>query len=159
MSNWRFPRVSDGQIALVPTLARELPIIAALEREVSEFVTAESIEVHRARLAQSDVVYRSVLTQQNKLVGFIMLRLDPDGVRVELRRIVVERGAGHGKRAMALVERVCVEQLNRHHIWLDVFDFNPRARRVYERAGYRVYGDTVYEGGQRALLMDKVLDA
>ncbi len=40
---------------------------------------------------------------------------------------------------MALAERVCREEIGRRRIWLDVFDFNARAQRVYERCDYRQF--------------------
>ena len=62
------------------------------------------------------------------------------------RIVVAHKGRTYGSRAVALVERVCKEELGRERIWLDVFEFNPRARRVYENGGFRFFGTKRFQG-------------
>jgi ribosomal protein S18 acetylase RimI-like enzyme len=81
--------------------------------------------------------------------GFAKLRLDravPDdgtGKGVELQKVYVRRaavGSGLGARLLAAaidVARAAGAAL----IWLDVLKTNPRARRFYERHGFRVTGE------------------
>ena len=42
--------------------------------------------------------------------------------------------------AVGLVTAYGIEVLGLHRITLEVFEFNPRARRVYEKVGYAVTG-------------------
>lgn len=58
------------------------------------------------------------------------------------------RGRGLGTEAVRLVVGYGFEQLGLHRIGLQVFDFNPRARRVYEKVGF------VAEGTERQVLRD-----
>jgi RimJ/RimL family protein N-acetyltransferase len=50
------------------------------------------------------------------------------------------RGRGLGTEATRLIVGYGFEQLGLHRISLEVYSFNPRARRVYEKAGFRVEG-------------------
>lgn len=59
------------------------------------------------------------------------------------------RGRGLGTEATALVVRHGLGSMGLHRITLEVYDFNPRARHVYEKVGF------VHEGtGRDALLFD-----
>lgn len=59
------------------------------------------------------------------------------------------RGRGLGTEATRLIVEHGLRTMGMHRISLEVYDFNPRARRVYEKVGF------VYEGtGREALLFD-----
>ncbi len=55
-------------------------------------------------------------------------------------------GKGYGTDAMRVILRFAFAELNLHRVSLDVFEFNPRAIRSYEKAGFKI------EGRQRATL-------
>lgn len=60
-----------------------------------------------------------------------------------------DRGRGHGTDTLEAIIAFGFDSLRLERIWLDVFDFNPRARRVYERVGFK------HEGVQRhAIFVD-----
>jgi RimJ/RimL family protein N-acetyltransferase len=50
------------------------------------------------------------------------------------------RGRGLGTEATRLIVGYGFERLGLHRISLEVYSFNPRARRVYEKAGFRAEG-------------------
>jgi RimJ/RimL family protein N-acetyltransferase len=54
-----------------------------------------------------------------------------------------DRGRGYGSDALRALLRFAFGQLRLERVWLDVYDVNPGARRVYERVGF------VYEGTLR----------
>jgi RimJ/RimL family protein N-acetyltransferase len=61
------------------------------------------------------------------------------------------RGRGLGTEATRLIVGYGFEQLGMHRISLEVYAFNPRARRVYEKAGFRAEGvlrESLRYGGQ-----------
>jgi RimJ/RimL family protein N-acetyltransferase len=69
------------------------------------------------------------------------------GFRIALRASFQDRGLG--SEATRLLIDYAFDSLGLHRIGLEVYAFNPRARHVYERAGF------VYEGTRRdALLWD-----
>jgi RimJ/RimL family protein N-acetyltransferase len=54
-----------------------------------------------------------------------------------------DRGRGHGTDTLEAIIAFGFDSLRLERIWLDVFDFNTGARRVYERVGFQ------HEGVQR----------
>ncbi|WP_433380769.1 GNAT family N-acetyltransferase [Actinoplanes sp. CA-142083] len=50
------------------------------------------------------------------------------------------RGRGLGTEATKLILRYAFTTLGLHRVGLEVFAFNPRAQRVYEKAGFKVEG-------------------
>jgi RimJ/RimL family protein N-acetyltransferase len=54
-----------------------------------------------------------------------------------------DRGRGHGTDTLEAIVGFGFDSLRLERIWLNVFDFNPAARRVYERVGFK------HEGTQR----------
>jgi RimJ/RimL family protein N-acetyltransferase len=55
-------------------------------------------------------------------------------------------GKGYGTDAMCILLRFAFTELNLHRVSLDVFEYNPRAQRSYEKAGFK------YEGRARGVL-------
>lgn len=49
-------------------------------------------------------------------------------------------GQGYGTDAARTMLRFAFAELNLHRVELEVFDYNPRAQRCYEKAGYRLEG-------------------
>jgi RimJ/RimL family protein N-acetyltransferase len=110
-------------------------------------------------LRDPGLVYLRIIAD-DKLKGFVMLALDPDQSSVEFRRIVVStKGLGIGQSAIAKMEEFCRVELGRSRIWLDVFEYNHRGRHIYEKLGYRRFGESVIDGNvlllyEKTLLLD-----
>ena len=51
-----------------------------------------------------------------------------------------DTGQGYGSDALRALVGFGFEQLRLERVWLDVYDYNERARRVYERIGFRHEG-------------------
>jgi RimJ/RimL family protein N-acetyltransferase len=87
----------------------------------------------------------------DKIIGIIGL----DGIRWTHRDCFVgiglgERefwGKGYGTDAMRIILRYAFTELNLHRVTLNVFEYNPRGVRSYEKAGF------VLEGRQRGVLL------
>ena len=61
-------------------------------------------------------------------------------------------GKGYGTDAMRVVLRFAFTELNLHRVSLNVFEYNPRAVRSYEKAGFRHEGrarGVLHRAGQR----------
>lgn len=59
-------------------------------------------------------------------------------------------GKGYGTKATRAALHFAFNTLNLHRVELEVFDFNPRAMRAYEKAGFRREGtrrDAIYQDG------------
>lgn len=62
-------------------------------------------------------------------------------------------GRGYGTEAMKLILRFAFAELGLHRVSLNVFDYNPRGVRSYEKAGFRHEGrvrEMILREGQRA---------
>jgi len=60
-------------------------------------------------------------------------------------------GQGYGTDAVRTLLRFAFSELGLHRVELEVFDYNPRARRCYEKAGFRLEGtrrQALYRGGR-----------
>jgi len=77
------------------------------------------------------------------LVGEVVLNeLDREALTCNLRLLVGPQGRdrGLGTEAVTLVTAHALEVLGLRRVTLEVFEFNPRARRVYEKVGFVVTG-------------------
>ena len=54
--------------------------------------------------------------------------------------MIVQKGQGYGHAALRLLKKVAFEQWQAHRLWLDVKDFNHRARHLYAAEGFVVEG-------------------
>jgi RimJ/RimL family protein N-acetyltransferase len=62
-------------------------------------------------------------------------------------------GKGYGTDAMRLAMRYAFDELNLHRVSLGVFEYNPRAVRAYEKAGFKLEGrgrQMLHRDGKRA---------
>ena len=75
---------------------------------------------------------------RGKPVGFVLLEgVDAARGAVELRRIVIgPKGGGFGRQALRLLKQYVFDELGAHRLWLDVKDFNHRARAFYRSEGF-----------------------
>ncbi len=84
--------------------------------------------------------------EDDRLIGGIGLYLPEVHGRDAFVGIVIgERefwGRGFGTDAMRLILRYAFTELNLHRVSLGVHDYNPRALRSYEKAGFRIEGRT-----------------
>ena len=72
------------------------------------------------------------------------------------------RDRGLGTEAVGLVTAYGIEVLGLRRITLEVFEFNPRARRVYEKVGYAVTGvrpGALVVDGVEVAAVDMAVDA
>lgn len=151
--------VTDGVVTLADANKDQLELFHAMEKdeETLPYIISYSVERHKQDFNRNDAIYKSVYDDQSELVGFVILILDPDGHSVEFGRIVIaQKGKSYGSRAVALIEQVCKEELGRRRIWLDVFEFNQRAQRVYESKGYQFFGTRDYQGKALKLYQKEV---
>lgn len=85
---------------------------------------------------------RVLIWQGDTAKGFAIFREigDPSG-RVELFRLALDRaGGGRGDAFFADLLRFAFRDLNAARVWLDASGENPRAIRIYARAGFRREG-------------------
>ncbi len=104
----------------------------------------EWIEKHLSDWLEFEFCIETLAEQ--KIIGFV--GLDGNGIRSPHRDAFVGIGIGepefwgkgYGTDAMKLILRYGFLELNLHRVSLDVFSYNPRAVRSYEKAGFKLEG-------------------
>jgi RimJ/RimL family protein N-acetyltransferase len=96
----------------------------------------------------------------NYLGEAVLNDLDPDnetcGFRIALAGPHVF-GRGYGTEITRLVVAYALDTVGLHRLQLEVYAFNPRAQRVYEKAGFRMEGrrrDALLWDGERVDVID-----
>ena len=117
----------------------------------AEFDEATAMRWYGSRYDQHDRLDLAIVDRATgEYAGEVVLNdLDRDnrsiGFRIALRPGFTDRGLG--SEATRLILAYAFDTLGLHRIALEVYAFNPRARHVYERAGF------VYEGTKRDALL------
>jgi Acetyltransferases, including N-acetylases of ribosomal proteins len=130
-------------LKLRSTNENDLRFVTEIESEAAgeRFVTAETLEAHAKYLADADIRHL-IIENDGKSVGYaIMAGIGDANESLELRRLVIaEKGKGYGREALRAIKRMAFEELGAHRLWLDVKDFNRRARSLYESEGFTTEG-------------------
>lgn len=135
--------VISDKIKLTNTIASDIEMIVGFEKENSQFVGQYNMEQHLDLLKDPACLHLSIRRlSDDKLIGHILAfgLADINNV-LEFRRIIInEKGKGYGRTAIKLLKKICFEELGYHRLWLDVFDDNERAIRLYESEGFTKEG-------------------
>jgi diamine N-acetyltransferase len=128
-------------VRLRPTTPEDLDFVLDAERdpENARFILPWTREQHVRALADPDVAHRIIeLGSPRDRFGFVLLLglTSPHG-SLEFRRIVVTaKGRGLGRAAVRAVKHFAFEEHKAHRLWLDVKEFNARARHLYASEGF-----------------------
>lgn len=112
--------------------------------------------IDRVRKDRFNPCFAIVLRDGKKLIGSVGLKgVDPKRGTAELGITIGEKtewGKGYGAEAIRLIVDYSFTLLGLHSIFLKYWDFNPRARSAYLRAGFKDAGrlrSRVEVGGRR----------
>jgi RimJ/RimL family protein N-acetyltransferase len=144
----------------------DVPQIAAMERlaEFLTFVGQWTEEEHRQKMASADVRYFVAEKPHNELTAFAILQgLTSEHRSIELKRVVVKNpGQGLGKQILRELLDKIFHEFKAHRVWLDVFETNLRAQRVYESLGFQRDGifreANLRDGEYHSLYLMSLLD-
>lgn len=105
---------------------------------------AEEQFIDKANQGEHDLVLGIAMRATDQLVGGIGLHAIDfkdrhAGVGIMLG-VKDEWSKGYGGEAIQLLVRHAFETLNLNRVWLRVYEYNERARRCYERIGFRLEG-------------------
>lgn len=143
----------DAIIRADPEIARLTGSVNSSD-EVPETLPLEGLrEIYGGWATADDRLVLGVIDRASgDLVGEVVLAGWDEGNRSCWFRTLIGsagRGRGLGTEATRLIVDHGFQVLGLHRITLEVYDFNPRARHVYEKVGF------VHEGtGRDALLFD-----
>ena len=132
-----------NQIQLCLTIKDDLPRVLEIENhlENTQFIGAYSMERHQQVIENADELHLTFKDGES-IIGYAILQgLENQNDVIEFKRITIaEKGKGYGRAAVKAVKKYCFETLNCHRLWLDVFDFNVRARHLYRSEGFKEEG-------------------
>jgi diamine N-acetyltransferase len=131
----------------------DIPHIVAIEQipEFRSYIGAWSAEEHRRALANPDTEYFVATGVDGTVEAFAILQgIQSEHHSIHLKRIAVRTpNRGLGRVVLEYVMSRAFQHHRAHRFWLDVFETNARARRVYEAYGFH------YDGVLReAILLD-----
>jgi RimJ/RimL family protein N-acetyltransferase len=124
---------------------------AALDEPTSKRLTGtranytfEDVRAHCIRIENADDRWDYGITIAGELIGEVVLNnLDWPNKSASLRIAIwtpSQRNKGYGTEAAALLIDYGFNTLHLNRIELEVYAFNPQARRIYEKLGFRLEG-------------------
>lgn len=153
------PTLTGPRVVLRPLTVADVPDVLAtgVDPEVRRltgthrrFTTQQVHDAVTDWVDRDDRIDMAVIEKATaEYAGEITLNeLDPDNLSCNLRVALGTRytGLGLGTEAIRLMLSYAFDTMGVHRVELDVYAFNPRARRVYEKIGF------VYEGTKRQAL-------
>lgn len=129
-------------VRLRPTLENDLGFVLAAEQASNPFVSQWTQEEHQSALSNLDIAHSIIELNEGQPVGYLILAgLDSLHQSLELKRLVItEQGRGYGSNALRLILKHAFLECHAHRVWLDVKDYNHRAKYIYEKHGFVVEG-------------------
>ncbi len=126
------------KIKLLNTLLSDIDKIIEFENSNEHFICLYPKEKHIDLLSDKNCLHLSIIRKDNnKLAGHIILFGLNNNKSLEFRRITInQKGFGFGREALKLIKKLCFEHLEFHRLWLDVYDDNIRAIKLYESEGF-----------------------
>ncbi|MGW0122660.1 GNAT family N-acetyltransferase [Streptomyces sp. NPDC003327] len=147
------PTLAGDLVVLRPVTEEDVPAllplfeddeVARLTGDHSRFDPAQLRAWYGSRGAQPDRLDLAVVERASgRVVGEAVLNeWDPHNESCAFRIAFVPDavGRGLGTEATRLIVGHAFEALGLYRVWLEVYAFNPRARRAYEKAGFRPEG-------------------
>ncbi|WP_086832495.1 GNAT family N-acetyltransferase [Streptomyces sp. NRRL B-24572] len=147
------PTLTGDLVVLRPVTEADVPALLPLfeDPEVTRLTgshvshdEAALLKWYGSRGAQDDRLDLAVVERATgKVVGeAVLLEWDPGNESCAFRIAFVPDaiGRGLGTEATRLIVGHGFEALGLYRIWLEVYAFNPRAHRAYEKAGFRAEG-------------------
>ncbi|QYR19631.1 GNAT family N-acetyltransferase [Paenibacillus sp. sptzw28] len=126
------------------TVSCDLDTVLSIENDSENirYIIPWSKDQHVKTLNDPDKKHIIIEDKDKKLVGYIILAgLNSLHDNVELIRITIsEKSKGYGKEALNTILKYIFEYLHAHRLWLDVKEYNERAKHIYLSLGFKQEG-------------------
>lgn len=101
------------------------------------FIWQGSYEEHLDEIESVNALLLSIKSKEdNRMVGYCLIRLDPKSKVFELRRVAIsEKSVGFGKETMLGILKYCFKTLAYNRFWLDVYLDNTIGIELYTQLG------------------------
>lgn len=135
--------VFSSHVALRYTTEDDLDFVLQAEHadEHKPFISQWTREEHLVALTNTNIAHLIVEnTIEKKRIGYmILIGLQNPKHIIESRRFVItDKGKGHGRMARRLAKQIVFEDFHACRLWLDVVEYNMRARHLDESEGFLV---------------------
>lgn len=97
-----------------------------------------------------------LLELENEIIGYAKMRVNlvenPDMKSLEIERIYINRDY-HGQKYGAMLMQKCIDvaiENNYESIWLGVWEHNPKAINFYQKWGFEIFGEHIFQLGDDA---------
>ncbi len=153
----RFAEAEDAQAYYEQNYCPLDKEAARLTGSKEVFTKEEVVSFFLKSMEDSDRYFFLIIAPDGKIIGeSVINEIDWDlrcaNFRIGLYK-QTERGKGIGTWATEVTRDFAFEELKLHRLELDVYSFNPRAEKVYLKAGFKREGvlrDAVMDGGEYA---------
>jgi RimJ/RimL family protein N-acetyltransferase len=146
----RVPERSDA--ALIASWFARAEVRRGTRQYRPRTVQAQEQFLEEGTRSPEHILFGMALREDDRMVGLVGLHhLDPRNHNAELGMMVGDPGdwgRGLGREAAELIVRYGFDTVNLHRIWLEVYEDNVAARKIYEKLGFRLEG-TMREHGFR----------
>ncbi|AIQ49838.1 acetyltransferase [Paenibacillus sp. FSL R7-0273] len=136
--------ITSQQMDLRLTAQQDLDFVLAAEQDEpnQRYIGQWGRDKHSAAITDKDILHLIVQDKTGQPAGYVILTgLQDPNLSVCLLRIVIDiKGCGYGTSTLALLKDWIFNNTETHRLWLDVKEFNSKARHVYEAAGLKVEG-------------------
>lgn len=147
-----FRRADKADISTLRSLADHI-----WRKSYAEMISTAQIDYMLARMYAADTIAKEMasgfvweLAMDGVTPrGFLACKPEPDAGRVKLEKLYLDpelQGRGLGQQMIARALAVG-EEMGGHELWLQVNKYNGRAHRAYERAGFRIESEAVFDIG------------
>lgn len=93
---------------------------------------------------------------ENEVIGYAKMRVNlvenPDTKSLEIERIYISKDY-HGQKYGAMLMQKCIDvaiENNYESIWLGVWEHNPKAINFYQKWGFEIFGEHIFQLGDDA---------
>ena len=126
---------------------------AETDSENTPFIGQWTVEQHLESLTNEDIHHLIIENKNGDKVGYVILTgLLDSNKAICIKRITIQmKNKGYGKESLKLIINWFFEETEVHRLWLDVKEFNTRARHVYESVGFIFEGtlrDSIFKGNK-----------
>jgi len=106
--------------------------------------------IQRMTTSETDIMFMVALREEDRAVGVCGLHhIDLRNHHAEMGIAIgdpADWGRGLGADACRVLTTYGFDTVNLHRIWLEVYEDNPAARRIYERLGFSLEGTLRHHG-------------
>lgn len=153
----RFARKEDAEKYFVQNFCPLDKEVARLTGCKEEFTKEEVVSFFVNSIDEDDRYFFLIIAPDGRIIGESVINEINWDLRCANFRIGIfhpsERGRGIGSWATEITRDFAFEELKLHRLELDVYSFNPRAEKVYLKAGFKKEGilrDAIMDSGKYA---------